>query len=91
MLVDSHCHLDSVDDLDSVLRRAKSGGVGKIITVGTSIESIKKSIEIANKYSSGDLKTLRFSTTASTRKRIARNFVDFTSAPSIERPLFCPQ
>ena len=37
------------------------------------------------------LNTPRFSTTASKMNKIARNFVDFTSAPSMERPLFCPQ
>ena len=60
MLVDSHAHLDfptsprsaglrgtSVDDLESALVRAKQAGVGKIITVGTTINESKKAIEIA--------------------------------------------
>jgi TatD DNase family protein len=50
MLIDTHCHLDFEDfarDRDEVLGRAKSGGVGFIINVGSSLEGTKKSIEIA--------------------------------------------
>lgn len=50
-LVDSHAHLDFVDDLDNALERTKAAGVGKIITIGTSVESSKRAIEIAEKYS----------------------------------------
>ena len=46
MLVDSHTHLEAIDDLDNVLKRAHADEVGKIITIGTSIETSKKSIEI---------------------------------------------
>jgi len=56
MLVDSHAHLDCVEDPNAVIGQAKSDGVSKIITAGTSIESSKKSIEIVDKYSSRDLK-----------------------------------
>ena len=55
MLVDSHAHLEIVDDLGNSLKRAKEAGVGKIITIGTSLESSRKAIEIAKKYSSDDL------------------------------------
>jgi len=56
MLVDSHCHLDSTSDFKDVIKRAKSNEIDKIITVGTSIESSKKSLEIAEEYSNDDLK-----------------------------------
>ena len=55
MLVDSHAHLEAVNDLEDSLKRAKEAGVGKIITIGTSIESSKKAIEIAEKFSADDL------------------------------------
>ena len=51
MLVDSHCHLDSIEDLEAVIDRAKSDEIDRVITVGTSIESSKKSIEIADSTS----------------------------------------
>lgn len=54
-LVDSHAHLDFVDDLDGVLRRAKAEGVKKIISVGTTCQESKRIIEIADKHSDGDL------------------------------------
>ena len=55
MLVDSHAHLEAVDDLKGSLKRAKEAGVGKIITIGTSLASSKKAIEIAKKYSNDEL------------------------------------
>ena len=54
MLVDTHAHLDFpefVDDLDSVLQRAKKNGVEKIITIGISISTSHKAIQLANEYS----------------------------------------
>jgi len=56
MLVDSHCHLDAIEDLEVIIDRTKLEGVNKIITVGTSIESSKKSIEISDNYSSNIFK-----------------------------------
>lgn len=55
MLVDSHAHLETFDDLESVLARAKEAQVGKIVTIGTSLDSSKKAIEIAQKYSEHEL------------------------------------
>src|SRR5258708_9990977 len=54
-LVETHAHLDYPDfanDLDDVLRRANEAGVTRIITIGTSIESSRRAIELAEKYSS---------------------------------------
>jgi TatD DNase family protein len=53
MLVDTHAHLDFpefVNDLDSVLERAKESGVHKIITIGISISTSHKAIHLAKKY-----------------------------------------
>ena len=53
MLVETHAHLDYPDfapDFDDVLRRANEAGVTRIITIGTSIESSRRAIELAEKY-----------------------------------------
>lgn len=50
-LVDSHAHLEMIEDLDSVFARAKGAGVTKIISIGTSIDASKKCIEIADSTS----------------------------------------
>ncbi len=51
-LIDTHCHLD-FDDFDSdreeVIKRAKEGGVAKMINIGCDLKRAKKSIEIAKK------------------------------------------
>jgi TatD DNase family protein len=53
MLVDTHAHLDYPDfasDLDEVLRRAVEAGVTRVITIGTTIESSRRAIALADKY-----------------------------------------
>jgi len=52
-IVETHAHLDYLDfapDFDDVLRRANEAGVTRIITIGTSIESSLRAIELAEKY-----------------------------------------
>src|SRR5438093_10397873 len=52
MLVETHAHLDYPDfapDFDDVLRRATEAGVTRIITIGTSIESSRRAIDLAEK------------------------------------------
>jgi TatD DNase family protein len=54
-LVETHAHLDYPDfaaDFDDVIRRASEAGVTRIITIGTSIESSRRAIELAEKYPS---------------------------------------
>jgi TatD DNase family protein len=53
MLIETHAHLDYPDfeaDFDDVLRRANEAGVTRIITIGTSIESSRRAVELAEKY-----------------------------------------
>jgi TatD DNase family protein len=53
MLIETHAHLDYPDfapDFDDVLRRATDAGVTRIITIGTSIESSRHAVELAEKY-----------------------------------------
>ncbi len=50
MLIDSHCHLTHEyykDSLDKVIAEAVGFGVGKFITIGTSVEENKKVIELS--------------------------------------------
>jgi TatD DNase family protein len=54
-LVETHAHLDYSDfanDLDDVLRRAIDVGVTRIVTIGTSVESSRRAVELAEKYPS---------------------------------------
>lgn len=54
MLIETHAHLDYPDfapDFDEVMRRANEAGVTRIITIGTSIESSQRAVELAEKYS----------------------------------------
>ncbi len=53
MLIETHAHLDYPDfanDLEDMLRRAVEAGVTRIITIGTSIESSRRAIDLAEKY-----------------------------------------
>jgi len=54
MLIDTHSHLDFPDfanDLDDVLRRANDADVTRIVTIGTSLESSRRAIDLAEKHS----------------------------------------
>ncbi|MDB6148285.1 MAG: DNAase [Spartobacteria bacterium] len=53
MLIETHAHLDYPDfahDFDDVLRRAEEAGVTRIVTIGTSVESSRRAVELAEKY-----------------------------------------
>jgi len=53
MLIETHAHLDYSDfanDLDDVIRRATEAGVTRIITIGTSVESSRRAVDLAEKY-----------------------------------------
>ena len=55
MLTDTHAHLDFPDfanDLEDVLRRAERADVKRIITIGASIQSSRRAIELAEKHPS---------------------------------------
>ena len=55
MLIDTHAHLDFPDfagDIGDVLRRAEEADVKRVITIGTSIESSRRAIELAENHSS---------------------------------------
>jgi TatD DNase family protein len=53
MLIETHAHLDYpdfADDFDEVLRRATEAGVTRIITIGTSVESSRRAVDLAERY-----------------------------------------
>jgi len=53
VFIETHAHLDYPDfanDFDDVLRRATEAGVTRIITIGTSVESSRRAIELAEKH-----------------------------------------
>src|SRR6201991_893688 len=54
MLVDSHCHLDFKDfaeDLDGIVARAESAGVGRIVTISTRVRRLPGLLAIAERVS----------------------------------------
>jgi TatD DNase family protein len=53
MLIETHAHLDYPDfapDFDEVLKRATEAAVTRMITIGTSVESSRRAVELAEKY-----------------------------------------
>lgn len=53
MIIDSHCHLDYeplINNIDQVLLNAKKKNITNLLTIGTSLESSKKVLEIVSKY-----------------------------------------
>jgi TatD DNase family protein len=50
-LIDTHAHLDACADRPSaLLRRARSAGVDRVITVGTGIESCRAAVALADRH-----------------------------------------
>jgi TatD DNase family protein len=49
-LIDTHAHLDEIENLEQVLKQAKEAGVVGIIAVGSDITSNAKVLEISKKY-----------------------------------------
>jgi TatD DNase family protein len=49
-LIDTHAHLDEIEDLGAALAAAKEAGVAAIIAVGSDIPSNRKVLELAEAY-----------------------------------------
>ena len=53
MLIDTHAHLtfpDFARDMDGLLARAAEAGVTRVLTIGTTVESSRRAVELAEKY-----------------------------------------
>ena len=53
MLVDSHCHLDFPDfaaELDAVVARARTAGIGRMVTISTRVRRHTQILAIAEKF-----------------------------------------
>src|SRR3569833_1508248 len=53
MMVDSHCHIvfpDFADDLDSIVTRAASAGVGLLVTISTRVKRLDALLAIAERF-----------------------------------------
>src|SRR3954447_14847402 len=53
MLIETHAHLDYPDfetDFEDVLQRAEAAGVTRIITIGTSVTSSRRAVDLAEKH-----------------------------------------
>ncbi|SFV62695.1 Putative deoxyribonuclease YcfH [hydrothermal vent metagenome] len=54
MIIDTHCHLDDErynDDIDKVIARAKEQGVERFIIPGADPKTLKRAVELSEKYS----------------------------------------
>ncbi|MFH1240950.1 MAG: TatD family hydrolase [Pseudomonadota bacterium] len=51
-LVDTHTHLEEIEDLSGALARAEESGVDTIITVGMDYQSNNRALEISGRYGS---------------------------------------
>src|SRR4051812_15109369 len=53
MLIETHAHLDYPDfetDFEDVLQRAEAAGVTRIITIGTSVTSSRRAVDLSQKH-----------------------------------------
>jgi len=49
-VIDTHAHLDALDDTDAAVARARDGGVTTILTVGTDVPGCRQALEIAERH-----------------------------------------
>ncbi len=55
-LIDTHAHLNDIEDIDSALKRAKEAGVTRIIAQGVDLSSNKKNLAIKQKFPDIDIR-----------------------------------
>ena len=46
-MIDTHAHLDALEDADGALARAREAGVDRVITIGTGLASCRSVLELA--------------------------------------------
>jgi TatD DNase family protein len=47
-VIDTHAHLDALDDPDDAVARARAAGVTRILTVGTDVAGCRRALELAD-------------------------------------------
>ena len=49
-MIDTHAHLDALDDPDDAVTRAREAGVTRILTVGTDVAGCRRALELADMH-----------------------------------------
>jgi TatD DNase family protein len=49
-VIDTHAHLDALDDADAAVARARDAGVTRILTVGTDVAGCRRALELAETH-----------------------------------------
>jgi TatD DNase family protein len=49
-VIDTHAHLDALDDADAAVSRAREAGVTRILTVGTTVDGCRTALELAERH-----------------------------------------
>jgi len=49
-LIDTHAHLEEIENLESVLARARQAGIIAIVAVGSDLETNEKTLKLAELY-----------------------------------------
>jgi len=49
-VIDTHAHLDALDDADAAVARAHAAGVTRILTVGTDVAGCRRALELAEAH-----------------------------------------
>ncbi len=48
-MIDTHAHLDALDDASDSLARAREAGVERVVTIGTTLDSCRTALELADR------------------------------------------
>jgi TatD DNase family protein len=49
-VIDTHAHLDALEDPDNAIARARAAGVSRILTVGTDVAGCRRALELADAH-----------------------------------------
>lgn len=49
-MIDTHAHLDALQDVRAVLERARAAGVTRVITIGTGVDSCRAALALAGEH-----------------------------------------
>ncbi|HXH96271.1 MAG TPA: TatD family hydrolase, partial [Gaiellaceae bacterium] len=49
-MIDTHAHLDALDDPGAAVERARDVGVTRILTVGTDLDGCRRALELSDAH-----------------------------------------